>query len=300
MANIRQIRNHVNAVESARTITKALQMISASRLQRVQRRRVASRDAVTGADEITAAAIRVGGEVGHPLLCAGAGDVCRVVVLGSDRGMCGGYNSRVVSAAIEAAKVQTRLQQKCEFHAIGKRVGVALRDRLAALVVEGGHKPPIVERPCFEESRMLDEVAKYAKMLCDDFIAVPMASVILVRMKLGGQGAVTPVVTQLLPLELEPTSVSVSVYTQYQPLPGPQGVLDAGLPLAVRMRLYQAFLEAALSEHTARLMAMKAATTNAEDMIRDLTQEMNRARQARITAELSEIVGGADAVEGVR
>ncbi|MCX5673321.1 MAG: F0F1 ATP synthase subunit gamma, partial [Planctomycetota bacterium] len=92
----------------------------------------------------------------------------------------------------------------------------------------------------------------------------------------------------------------VSVYAQFQPLPDVQTVLEVGLPLALRMRLYQAFIEAALSEHTARLMAMKAATTNAEDMIRDLTQEMNRARQARITAELSEIVGGADAVEGVR
>ena len=298
MPNIRQIRNHVNAVDSARTITKALQMISASRLQRVQRRRVASRDAVTGADEIAAAAIRVGDEIGHPLLRAGTGDLARVIVLGSDRGMCGGYNSRAVLAAIEAADELARIRRKCEFYAIGKRVGMALRERLAARAAEGAPSLPMTERPGLEESRMFDEVAELARKLCDDFIGTPLASVSLVRMKLGGHGAVTPVVSQLLPLE--PGPAIVSVYAQFQPLPDVQTVLEVGLPLALRMRLYQAFIEAALSEHTARLMAMKAATTNAEDMIRDLTQEMNRARQARITAELSEIVGGADAVEGVR
>ena len=298
MPNIRQIRTHVAAVDSARTITKALQMISASRLQRVQRRRVASREATTGADEIAAAAIRVGGEIAHPLLCAGAGDVSRVIVLGSDRGMCGGYNSRVVQAAIEAADELARIQRKCEFHAIGKRVGMALRERLAARVAEGASVPPMTGRPGLDESRMLDEVAQLARKLCDDFIGTPLASVSLVRMRLGGQGAVTPVVSQLLPLEAGPAVVSI--YTQYQPLPDAGCVLEVAVPQAVRMRLYHAFLEAALSEHTARLMAMKAATSNAEDMIRDLTREMNRARQARITAELSEIVGGADAVEGVR
>jgi len=298
MANIRQIRSHVNAVDSARTITKALQMISASRLQRVQRRRLSSRDAAVGADEIAAAAIRVGSGADHPLLSPGAGNVARVIVMGSDRGMCGGYNSRIAQAAIDAADELLRLQHEVELCAIGKRLCAALRDRLAARETETRAGIMMTERPGLGEAHLVDEVAELAVKVCEDFVSVPLASVSLVRMRLGGQGAVTPVVSRLLPLE--PGPALVSAHAQFQPVPDTDSVLEVGLPLAVRTRLYQAFLEAALSEHTARLMAMKAATTNAEDMIRDLTREMNRVRQARITAELSEIVGGADAVEGVR
>jgi F-type H+-transporting ATPase subunit gamma len=284
MPNIRQIRSHVNAVDSARTITKALQMISASRLQRVQRRRSASRDAAAGAEEIASAAIRIGSEIDHPLLRSGAGDMVRIIIMGSDRGMCGGYNSRVVAAAMQTAEELIRMRHRVEFLAIGKRVAMAMRERLAAGVSRGGKALSMTEQPCPDEARMLDEVGQLAQKQADDFVTTPLYAVKVVRMKLGGQGAVTPVISQLLPLE---PGTSLVTFAQYQPLPSVQAALEAGLPLAVR-------------EHTARLMAMKAATTNAEEMIRDLTQELNRVRQARITAELSEIVGGADAVEGGR
>src|SRR5664279_3623005 len=103
MPIIRQIRNHVTAVESTRTVTKALQMISASRLQRTQRRRLASRPMADAIDELALAAVRGAGDAGHPLLRAGTGTKVRLIVLASDRGMCGGYNSRVAVAALEAA-----------------------------------------------------------------------------------------------------------------------------------------------------------------------------------------------------
>ena len=289
MPNIRQIRNHVAAVESARTVTKALQMISASRLQRTQRRRLASRPMAEAIDELALAAIRGAGDAGHPLLRGGTGTKVRLIVLASDRGMCGGYNSRVALAALEAAEQLAKDGRQPQILAIGKRGALGLRDRLAS---HGGFAPA-ARVSCGRGPRAL------AKQLCQDFLAGELASVQIVHMRLGGQGMVRPVTVQLLPVAVA-SAGGVPSYTQFELLPDPPAVLGAVLPLVVRARLYQATLEALLAEHTARLMAMKAASTNAEDMIRDLTQQMNRVRQSRITAELSEIVGGADAVEGVR
>jgi F-type H+-transporting ATPase subunit gamma len=295
MPNIRQIRNHVVAVESARTVTKALQMISASRLQRTQRRRLASRPLAEAINELALAAIRGAGDRGHPLLSNGPGEQVRLIVLASDRGMCGGYNSRVVAAAFEAAAQIHRIQQKPQFHVVGRRGAFGLRDRLASL---GQGAAGMTDEPAFDELQIFPNVARLAQQTCRQFQAGELASVSVVHMRLGGQGLVHPVTEPLLPVTVGPSEVTAS--TQFELLPDVPGVLDSVLPLVVRARLYQAVLDALVAEHTARLMAMKAASTNAEDMIRDLTQQMNRVRQTRITAELSEIVGGADAVEGVR
>ena len=203
-------------------------------------------------------------------------------------------------AALEAAEQFAHDGKEPCLLAIGRRGALGLRDRLAS---HGGFAPAalaaMTDEPAFDELKILPSAAALATQLCQEFLAGELASVQVVHMRLGGQGMVRPVTLQLLPVTVASPG-SVPSYTQFELLPDPPAVLDAVLPLVVRARLYQAALEALLAEHTARLMAMKAASTNAEDMIRDLTQQMNRVRQSRITAELSEIVGGADAVEGVR
>jgi F-type H+-transporting ATPase subunit gamma len=250
-------------------------------------------------DELALAAIRGAGDAGHPLLRPGTGTRVRIIVLASDRGMCGGYNSRVAIAALEAAEQVARDGKVPVLQAIGKRGALGLRDRLAS---HGGFASAalaaMTDEPAFDELKIFPSAAKLAGQLCQDFLAGGLAAVRIVHMRLGGQGMTRPVDVELLPVTVPPSGVSS--YTQFELLPNPPAVLDGVLPLVVRARLYQAVLEALMAEHTARLVAMKAASTNAEDMIRDLTQQLNRVRQSRITAELSEIVGGADAVEGVR
>lgn len=274
-------------------------MIAASRLQRTQRRRLASRPMAEAVEELALAAIRGAGDAGHPLLSPGPGSVVRLIVLASDRGMCGGYNSRIVAAALEAGEQLAREGRHGQFHAVGRRGALGLRDRLAAHGAAGAAAlADMTDEPAFDELRIFPNVARLAGLMCEDFLAGKFQAVRVIHMRLGGQGMVRPVVADLLPVTVGPSGVPS--YTRFELLPNPAAVLDRVLPLVIRARLYQAVLEGLLAEHTARLMAMKAASTNAEDMIRDLTQQMNRVRQSRITAELSEIVGGADAVEGVR
>jgi len=300
VANIRQIRARIKAVRNIRTITKALELISAARLQRVHSLEVAARPPAAAVEQMLQWVFHSAGRPNHPLLRPGSGDVAGLVVLAADRGLCGGYNQRVAAAAVEAAEKLSAAGRRIRFYMVGNKGISLLRARLsspaaAVALPEERLAGPHLTCPAFDEKRLHEEVSALAEELCAEHLRGNLASVHVVRMRVVSRLLVSPAVAQIIPVLIGPPPAEPVLHDFYPDAPA---VLDVLGCLAVQVRLFQCFLEAAGGEHTARMLGMMAATRNADDMTRGLTRQLNRARQGRITAELAEVVGGADALKG--
>lgn len=302
MANRRAIVKRRKAVRNIKKITRTMQLIATARFQTAMSRAVASRPYTDKLAEMVADLASVTEEFTHPLMErhdrpeAGGGERATMVVVTSNRGLCGGYNANVLRAAIEhldrhaAAGVETAVTM------VGKKGASAFRFRgreMAERIAD------IDDRPRFEQ------VEPLARRLTDRFLAGEVGSVWVAYMRFHSPSKQTPELFQLLPLAqevvagagAEPAAGRSGGYVpQYEIRPSAAELLDRLLPAVVRARLYQSFLDAAVSEQLARMAAMKAATEAAEDMIGNLTREYNRARQSQITLELLDIVGGANAL----
>ena len=288
MANRRVLVKRRKAVRNIRKITRTMQLIATARFQAAFNRAVATRPYTEKLAELVADLSRAAGDVDHPLLRTNPGaDHAALVVLTSDRGLAGGYNANVLRTATahldeQPAGITT------DVHMVGKK-GISYFRFLRRPVAE--QTSGIGDRPRFEQ------VEPIANALIDRFVRGEIASAHVAYMKFLSAGQQKPVVVQLLPLQPEvKEGEEKKKPVEYEFSPDPQQLLDELLPATVRMRLFQAFNDAAVSEQVARMVAMKAATDAAQDMIKALTREYNRARQTQITMELLDIVGGANAL----
>jgi F-type H+-transporting ATPase subunit gamma len=288
MANRRVLVKRRKAVRNIRKITRTMQLISTARFQAAFNRAVATRPYTEKLAELVADLSRAAGDVDHPLLRTNPGaDHAALVVLTSDRGLAGGYNASVLRTATahldeQPAGITT------DVHMVGKK-GISYFRFLRRPVAE--QTSGIGDRPRFEA------VEPIANALIDRFVRGEIASAHVAYMKFLSAGQQKPVVVQLLPLQPEvKEGEEKKKPVEYEFSPDPQQLLDELLPATVRIRLFQAFNDAAVSEQVARMVAMKAATDAAQDMIKALTREYNRARQTQITMELLDIVGGANAL----
>jgi F-type H+-transporting ATPase subunit gamma len=288
MANRRVLVKRRKAVRNIRKITRTMQLISTARFQAAFNRAVATRPYTEKLAELVADLSRAAGDVDHPLLRTNPGaDHAALVVLTSDRGLAGGYNASVLRTATahldeQPAGITT------DVHMVGKK-GISYFRFLRRPVAE--QTSGIGDRPRFEQ------VEPIANALIDRFVRGEIASAHVAYMKFLSAGQQKPVVVQLLPLQPEvKEGEEKKKPVEYEFSPDPQQLLDELLPATVRIRLFQAFNDAAVSEQVARMVAMKAATDAAQDMIKALTREYNRARQTQITMELLDIVGGANAL----
>lgn len=289
MANRRVLVKRRKAVRNIRKITRTMQLIATARFQAAFNRAVATRPYTEKLAELVADLSRAAGSVDHPLLQTHE-DVDRsaLVVLTSDRGLAGGYNANVLRTALGHVDELSGRGIETDVHMVGKK-GIAyfrfLRRTLAETTSGVG------DRPRFEQ------VEPIANALMDRFIRGEIASVHVAYMKFLSAGQQRPVVVQLLPLKPDVAEgAQAGTPVEYEFSPDPRQLLDELLPATVRVRLFQAFNDAAVSEQVARMVAMKAATDAAGDMIKSLTREYNRARQTQITMELLDIVGGANAL----
>ena len=290
MANRRVLVKRRKAVRNIRKITRTMQLIATARFQAAFNRAVATRPYTEKLAELVADLSRAAGDVDHPLLKT-HDEVPRsaLVVLTSDRGLAGGYNSNVLRAAVTHLDEQSARGTAADIHMVGKK-GIAyfrfLRRAMSAQTSGIGDKP------------RFEQVETIANALMDRFVRGEIASAHVAYMKFLSAGQQRPVVVQLLPLKPEAGAAGEAKATsvEYEFSPEPQQLLDELLPAVVRVRLFQAFNDAAVSEQVARMVAMKAATDAAGDMIKALTREYNRARQTQITMELLDIVGGANAL----
>jgi F-type H+-transporting ATPase subunit gamma len=290
MANRRVLVKRRKAVRNIRKITRTMQLIATARFQAAFNRAVATRPYTEKLAELVADLSRAAGNVEHPLL-ATHDDVPRsaLVVITSDRGLAGGYNANVLRTALGHLDELSARGVDTDVHMVGKK-GIGYFRFLRRAVAE--QTSGIGDRPRFEQ------VEPIANALMDRFIRGEIASVHVAYMRFLSAGQQRPAVVQLLPLkpEAQDGAEAGAPPVEYEFSPDPRQLLDELLPATVRVRLFQAFNDAVVSEQVARMVAMKAATDAAGDMIKSLTREYNRARQTQITMELLDIVGGANAL----
>ncbi len=304
MANRRDLVKRRKAVRNIRKITRTMQLIATARFQAAFNRAMASKPYTEKLAELVDDLSRAAGDLDHPLL-ATHDDVKRsaLVVLTSSRGLAGGYNSNVLRTAVAHLDRQAAEGIETQVHMVGKK-GISyfrfLRRPMAEQTAGFG------DRPKFEH------VEPLASSLIDRFLNGEIASVHVAYMRFISAGQQRPEVMQLLPMARTPATPSATVAApatretapaaaaahavDYELSPSPRELLDELLPAIIRVRLFQAVNDALVSEQVARMVAMKAATDAAGDMIRALSRQYNRARQTQITMELLDIVGGANSL----
>ena len=300
-AQVRVLRQRIRAAKSMKKITKAMELVATSRIAKAQARVAASlpyAQAITGV--LTALASKA--SVDHPLLTARA-RVRRagVLVITSDRGLAGGYSSNAIRTA---EQLLARLRQDGKepvLYVVGRK-GVTyyrFRGREIAASWTG-----FSEQPSFADARTVGETLIEAFTRgaddgddhagADGVIGVDELHIVYTQFKsLMTQVPVTRIIG---PMEVEERPRTEGVLPAYEFEPEAEALLDALLPKYINTRIYAALIESAASESASRRRAMKSATDNAEEMIQNYTREMNSARQAGITQEISEIVGGVNAL----
>lgn len=284
MASLRDIRTRIASVKSTKQITSAMKMVAAAKLRRATE---SATNARPYQESLTATIQRVAaraGDVSHPLLTQRA-SVTKVVVvvIGTDRGLCAGFNSN------RDRRVEELLKQ---LRADGKQVtvrtmGKKARDFLKARGWDSENQNGIVAATYQDTVRGLSDV------LTEGFEGEAFDEAYLCYNKFKSTLTQIPTITRLLPLQIEANDAGNVDYT-YEP--SGAEILSTLLPLYLRTLLFQAFLENEAGEHASRMTAMDNATRNATDLISRLTLDYNRSRQAAITRELIEIISGAEAL----
>ena len=219
-----------------------------------------------------------------------------LLVIGSNRGLCGGYNAAVLREASQRIRQLKAEGVNLQLELSGKRPIAYFRYQGVKADKTFTH---------FEDKPRFDEVEELANRYLADFIAGKVDRIEVAYMRFINAARQTPVVETLLPLSTaapETRKRGAVVEEKKQPveyefLPNPKDILEQLLPESFKVRLFKSFLDAAVSEQIARRVTMKAATENADDMIKTLTRQYNRARQAQITKEIAEVIGGAAALE---
>lgn len=286
MPSVRQIKRRVRSVENTAKITKAMSMIAASKMRRAQESALRGRpyrDLIRSLLTNLAAQPHDSENV-HPLLERRDGNRSLIVIITPDRGLTGGLNSNINRAAGQF--VLDNPGSKVSFIAVGRKgrdFAVRTGQDVKAVFVGMGDRPN------------LSDVTPIARLAIDAYAGQETDAVYLTYAVYVNTTVQRPVVEQLLPV-IPPTESDESI-NEYIYEPDSGYVLAELLPRYVEMQLYHAVLEGIASEQSARMVAMRNATDNAETMVGDLTLEMNKIRQESITNELLDIVGGAAAVE---
>jgi F-type H+-transporting ATPase subunit gamma len=284
MPSLKALRKRIGTVRSTQQITKAMKMVAAAKLRRAQEAAEAARPyAAKLAEMFTAVAAGIEPEA-HPLLARREERRVDLLILTSDRGLCGGYNANLLRFADGFARQRTGATVRISI--VGRKGLEHYRRRGAELI---GHRQGALTTPA---ARLATEVAAE---LTGRFVAEETDAVFLIYSRFRSAISQVPTAVPLLPVAPPATDAPPVDYIFE---PARPELLARLLPRYVEALITQALLEAVASEHGARMTAMDNATTNAADMMDRLTLSMNRARQATITKELMEIVGGAEALKG--
>lgn len=293
MAKPRAILKRRKAVQNIAKITKTMQMIATAKFKRSFDRAVAARPYTDRLTSLIGRLAQAAGSFEHPLLAAREPKRAAVLAVASNRGLCGGYNSNV-GKRLTALRAQLAARGlPVEIHASGKKLGGMLRFLKVPTAALHRH---------FEDKPTYAQVDEVMSELVRRYEAGEIDELWVVYTKFESASRQRAVAEKVLPLTLAAGAAGPDAPQAAEGAlalfdPDPATILSDLLPRSVRMHAFQAFLDAAVSEQTARMVAMKAATDNARDMIKALTMIYNRSRQTLITTELSEIMGGAAALE---
>jgi F-type H+-transporting ATPase subunit gamma len=296
MAKTRAIVKRRKAIRNIRKITRTMELIATARFKKAFDRAVEAEAFTRKIGEVAADLSASATDVTHPLLerrerIANS----LLLVLASNRGLCGGYNASIIREA------NARIRQ---VRAEGATLHLELSGKKAIAYFRFQRVPAERTFTQFEDKPRFDQVEELANRYIADYVAGRLDRVEVTYTKFlnaARQVAVTETLLPLSPtpakprLKAEPAGITAPV--EYEFLPSARDILEAILPVSFRVRLFKCFLDAAVSEQIARRVAMTAATESADEMIKNLTRLYNRARQAQITKEIAEVIGGAAALE---
>jgi F-type H+-transporting ATPase subunit gamma len=286
MPSLKTIRKRIASVRNTQKITRAMKMVSAAKLRRAQEAAIAARPYAQKLSELLESVSSAAAEESHPLLRVGESmERVHLVVVTSDRGLCGAYNSALLRQA--EAILQRQPRSAVSLTMVGRKGVEYLRRRSV----------PIADRHVQIGSPSVELAREIARKVAAAFADGSVDRVELLYSAFRSALSQVPTLETLLPVRVQ-ASEGASPPLQHLMEPDRSSLLDRLLPQFVEVRIYRALLEAAASEHGARMTAMDSATSNAAKMIFNLTLAMNRARQAAITKELMEIVSGAEALRG--
>lgn len=302
MASLRDIRKRIRSVKNTKQITKAMKMVAAAKLRKAQDAIIAARPYAQTLDQIIGDLVaRSGGEgLAHPLLTQRAARRVELVVLTSDRGLAGGFNSNVIRRTSRFLVENGHDLERIELATVGRKGHDFFKNR---------GTPIRKDFPGLYSKLSYRLAADIAEEFSANFLNGEVDAVYLVYNQFGSAISQTVTLEQVLPLQtLTPVAQAAAAAgtapaaaaharVDFKYEPDRQAVLDRLVPQAVAIKVYRALLESVASEHGARMSAMENATSNATDMISSLTLSYNRTRQAVITKELMEIVSGAEALK---
>jgi F-type H+-transporting ATPase subunit gamma len=306
----REIKGRIRSVKNTKQITRAMQLVAASKMRRAQERALTSRDYATRALEllrrVSTSAMPVA-YADHPLLTERPVARVGVVLFTSSRGLAGGYNANVIKKMLElvgsaglAGDAATLTKEQIDIIAIGKKGEQAARK--AGYTVVSAF-------PDLSDAPTAVELGPIADALFDGFTSTRFDRVVLVYTHFASTLVQVPRVKQLLPVKYaeieallndavtEQTDAQIKGVSEYALEPTPEAVLTQIFRALADVQIYQALLEARASEHASRMMAMKSASDNAGKLMGELTLSYNQARQAAITREIAEIAAGTSAQE---
>ena len=297
MANLRDIRRRIKSVKNTSQITKAMELVSAAKMKKAQNQALAGRQYADQLNRVLVNLKTNTDEEAHPLLEQREGGKELMLVISTEKGLCGGLNTNLFK------KIRANSDGATDHTTVGKKLRLQVLKNGRKVIADWHVADPVP----FADAKPI------AKFLTEQFLSGEYDKITVAFSNFISTLSQEPWVSQLLPIKADTLaekrayegvgksesekSAEAAASLDYLFEPNAEGVLDKLLPLYVNFQVYQMLVEARASEHSARMVAMKAATDNAKGMIKDLTLEYNKARQAAITAELLEITTAMKAME---
>jgi F-type H+-transporting ATPase subunit gamma len=297
-AQLRVYRQKIRSAQTTKKITRAMELISASRIQKAQAR-VAAATPYSTAVTRAVSAVATYTNVSHVLTTEPAKvERAAIVIFASDRGLAGAFSSQVLREAEELSELLRSEGKDVAYFLVGRKANAyfSFRRRTPERVWTGG-----TDAPVFETAREIGEAI--LESFLRDASEGGVDEIHIVYNRFVNMVSQVPEVVRVLPLEIvegveEPGDTEVLPLYEFEP--DAEKVLDSLLPVYIESRIYNAMLQSAASEHASRQRAMKSASDNADKLIREYTRLANNARQSEITQQISEIVGGADALSDAK
>ena len=286
MASMRDIKRRKGSIQSTQQITKAMKLVSTVKLQKARTRAEQTNPYFNYMYQTVTSMLAKSGTINHPYLKKGTSTKKAVVVITSNRGLAGGYNSNITKLVLGSEELP---KDDVEIYAVGSK-GKETLERRGYKVKEDDSD--IIESPSYEDASAL------CKKVLNAYTAGEIGEIYLAYTHFKNTVSHEPKLIKLLPVEFDEEEISQaaesSVLMNYEP--NEEEAIDMIIPKYVTSLFYGALVEAVASENGARMQAMDSATSNAEELISDLTLKYNRARQGSITQELTEIIAGASAI----
>jgi len=294
MPNLKEVRTRIESVNSTKQITSAMKMVAASKLRKAQNAIITMRPyAAKLHDLMKNLSAETSVAEGSFSRTTTESEKVLVIPVTSNRGLCGAFNANVIRSAGKLISEQYQQQQSngnLSLYCIGKKGEEFFRSRKFALVGSANH---------LFDNLSFQEVVPVAESIMNDFVSGRYDKVVFIYNRFKNAGTQFLTVEQFLPVELpESDENKITSETDYIYEPGKQQILEELIPKTLKIQFYKVLLDSFASEHGARMVAMNKATDNASELLKELKLSYNKARQAAITKEILEIVGGANALNG--